>query len=371
MYDTLITLLDKHNESIIIISKKYNIKNIKVLERHPQNAQFKESINEMFTNNLDTNIEFIKISDLSEDLKDLLKGKVLINLTGGKRIDSLELFKLSLELNIDRVYLDILEKKEYFLGNGEKNILKDIDLNIEDILNSGGNDLIYDSSNLSYKEDIKRYTKLIFNNIELWHKYKQRVSDTSIFEHLYKDPKYVIIHKEKLEKEELKLLNKILLSLKEEGKIKLRDEEDTIKVEFLNDYLKGFIFKSGTWLEVFTENIIKEIEDIDDVKSGLIFLWNKYDDVVRNELDVVAVKDSNMICISCKDSEKYDENALNELSIYSERLGGNKTKKILVSTKKPSKQTIEKRAKEMGIHLVILNKDREKFKNELKSIIDK
>ncbi|ETJ28948.1 hypothetical protein Q604_UNBC16505G0001, partial [human gut metagenome] len=32
---------------------------------------------------------------------------------------------------------------------------------------------------------------------------------------------------------------------------------------------------------------------------------------VRNELDVLAVKDSVFICISCKDSEKYDEDALN------------------------------------------------------------
>ena len=31
---------------------------------------------------------------------------------------------------------------------------------------------------------------------------------------------------------------------------------------------------------------------------------------IRNELDVIAVKDSVLICISCKDSEKYDERCI-------------------------------------------------------------
>ena len=56
--------------------------------------------------------------------------------------------------------------------------------------------------------------------------------------------------------------------------------------------LKGFIFKSGTWLEVLTKNIIEEIKSIDDIKSGLLFLWNDKESRVKNELDVVAIKDS-------------------------------------------------------------------------------
>lgn len=47
---------------------------------------------------------------------------------------------------------------------------------------------------------------------------------------------------------------------------------DCIEIKFLNEYIKGFIFKSGTWFEIFTKLIIKEIKNIDDVKSGVVFL---------------------------------------------------------------------------------------------------
>jgi Holliday junction resolvase len=92
---------------------------------------------------------------------------------------------------------------------------------------------------------------------------------------------------------------------------------------------------------------------------------------VRNELDVVSIKDSILICISCKDSEKYDEDSLNELQVYSERLGGENAIKILVATRPPLKEIIAHRAKEMGIYLVIIDNDISKFKNKLAEIINK
>ena len=109
--------------------------------------------------------------------------------------------------------------------------------------------------------------------------------------------------------------------------------------------------------------------EIDEVKSGVIFLWEECNNTVRNELDVLAVKDSIFICISCKDSDKYDEDALNELEVYSKRLGGNVVKKILVATKNPCKKCVVERAKAMYINLIILEKDIDKFRNSLKNII--
>ena len=93
--------------------------------------------------------------------------------------------------------------------------------------------------------------------------------------------------------------------------------------------------------------------------------------MVKNELDVVAIKDSVLVCISCKDSEKYDEDALNELEVYSKKIGGDNVIKILVATKKPIKKTIFDRAKEMNINLIILDKDINKFKHTLIEAINK
>ena len=133
------------------------------------------------------------------------------------------------------------------------------------------------------------------------------------------------------------MVKKALKYFKRIDGLEYSEERDKINVEFKNNYLKGFLFKSGTWLEVVTHLVMKEIAQVDETRSGLVFNWSKDATEVRNELDVVSIKDSILICISCKDSEKYDEDALNELQVYSERLGGENVIKILVATKPPLK----------------------------------
>ena len=102
-----------------------------------------------------------------------------------------------------------------------------------------------------------------------------------------------------------------------------------------------------------------------------MFLWNEKNNSVRNEVDVVAVKDSVPIFISCKDSDKYNEMALNELNVYANKIGGPNAYKILVATKEPLKLPVRTRAKEMGIHLIIFDGDENKFIKEFKNIIKK
>jgi len=146
--------------------------------------------------------------------------------------------------------------------------------------------------------------------------------------------------------------------------------KEEIKIKFLNEYIKGFIFKSGTWLEVITKAAINEIQNIDDVKSGVEFLWGYEDGIVKNELDVVAIKDCRLVCISCKDSDKYDEDTLNELLVYSNRIGGKDVIKILVASKPPIKSSLIFRAKEMEINIVVLKDSIEELENELINIIE-
>ena len=221
----------------------------------------------------------------------------------------------------------------------------------------------------SQKSDIVSLTKKIYENLNVWYKYKKRLYDNSIFIHDFYNTDKIFIRLDNLTSEEKRILNSCLIYLKDIGGIYYRNILNEIEVRFLNDYLKGFIFKSGTWLEVLTNIIVREITEVDEVKSGVIFLWKECNRNVRNELDVLAVKDSVFICISCKDSEKYDEDALNELEVYSTRLGGSTVKKILVATKLPCKQCVVERAKAMKISLIILDKDINKFRNSIKNAI--
>ena len=115
--------------------------------------------------------------------------------------------------------------------------------------------------------------------------------------------------------------------------------------------------------------MVNKVDEIDESKNGVMFLWNDDNKSVRNEVDVVAVKDSVPIFISCKDSDKYNEMALNELNVYASKFGGENSYKFLVATKEPIKSPVSIRAKEMGIHLIIFDGDEDKFIRTIKAII--
>ena len=369
--NTLIIVFSDHNESGLILTKKYKFKNIIILELDKNKEKSCNNLKKIYEENSKSKveIEICNIDDIINKFKDK-KNKFIINLTLDNTLMALKLLYKCIEFHITGVYIDINNKKEYWFKEG-LNILEEefVDLYLDDIFGLSRNNIISDDSDIHNEKYVLDFAKVIYKNMDTWHKYKQRLYDNEIFMHDYDDQRIVNINKEKLLDEEKDILIKVLENFKKLNLIEI-EEDKNIKVTFLNDYLKGFIFKSGTWLEVLTENIVREIKSVDDVKSGVVFIWDSLRSNIKNELDVVAIKDSVMICISCKDSAKYDENTLNELKVYSDRIGGENSKKILVATKKPNKSSIIDRAKEMGIHLIILDKNINVFKKTLEVIIN-
>lgn len=375
MNNILVNLFDRHNQgSLLAIDKIKPNRVIYIIDNEMENF-FKQI--KSYEENLYPKIKFENyiidvnnVFDIKGILDKLCVNETIVNITGGKRIYSLVLLNESLNLGFRTIYVDILNKFVYEFGSKiDKKVFEFKDLSLINMLKLTGTNLITDSTTMSEKEDIVAITKKIYHNLTLWYKNKQKLYDNSIFIHDCYKPNLVSIKINNLNFEDRRILNSCLLFLKQQGGIKYNSICDEIEVEFLNDYLKGFIFKSGTWLEVLTNTVVKEITEVDEVKSGVVFLWKECNRSVKNELDVVAVKDSIFICISCKDSEKYDEDALNELEVYSKRLGGNTVKKILVATKFPSKQCVIERAKAMNINLIILDNDINKFRNSIREVI--
>lgn len=374
--DILINQLDEHNEGNILASKKFNVKEVIFLRGRDEDKAIKAM--KLYYEKYMKSVIFTEIIVEEGDIKTITKiiienksKNIIVNLTGGKRINSLILLELCNNNKVKSIYVDIKNKYLYTIDN-EIEILKEefYDLEIADIVEASGGSIIEDSTDLCKRQDLIYLTKKIYNNLPLWNKYKQKLYDGNIFCNDYKDSSRVIVNLDSLDDYEKELLDKIMNKLIELGGISCRNiNKDKIEVLFLKWYLKGFLFKSGTWLELATNILINEIQEIDQVKNGVIFLWN--DDIkgVRNEVDVVAIKDSVPICISCKDSDKYNENALNELNVYSSKIGGKKAYKILVSTKEPIKLAVKERAKEMGINIVIFDGDEEKFKDKIRDII--
>lgn len=376
--DVLINQLDSHNEVNILATKRFNPEEVIFIYNENDEALM-NSLKKYYETYLPENI-LKKIVMKEGDLKSLSRSinenknkNIIVNLTGGSRINSLELLNICKDNCIKAVYIDIKNKKLYEFDNKIEVINEEYeDLELDKLLKASGGEVINDSTELSNKKDLVLLTKKIYKNLAIWHKYKQKLYESNIFIHNAERPKEIKINLSLLENEEKVLLNKILKNLKDiKGIEYFNESSEEVKVYFKNEYLKSFIFKSGTWLEVATNNIINEIKEIDEVKSGVMFLWNDKSKVVRNEVDVIAVKDSIPICISCKDSDKYNEDALNELDVYSKQIGGKNAYKILVATKEPIKSAVKDRAKEMGINLIIFDGNEEKFKNQIKSIIIK
>ena len=375
-FNLLINQLDEHNEVGLLLAQKYKVKSVVMLYKNKEKKKL-DKFKELYIdfNNIEVIDELID-EDNYDNLKNIIskykEKEIIINLTGGNRITSLIMLKIAIELNIQCVYVDLLKKRRYIFDKEYRIIEQPLeDISISDVIHLSGSNITLDSTSLAEKSDIQEFTKVILSNLDIWHKYKQKLYDNNIFKHDYKDTSRISINKCLVESEELKLIYNILNYLREKNEVEFIEDKDNIEVLFKNDYLKGFIFKSGTWLEVLTTLVVQSIEDIDEVKSGLTFYWGDDLKRVRNELDVVAIRDSVLICISCKDSDKYDEDALNELQVYSERLGGKNAIKILVATKQPVKKTVLDRAKEMNINIVILDKNIDIFKKVLIDLIKK
>lgn len=376
-YDFIITILDEHNESSILLAEKLKPKEIIYLYKKDEELKVLNSLRQFYLNKFpncnfsDEKLGKDIISSIEEIIKRMKSKNIAICLNQGDKKDILIMYTLALKHNIDGFFLDI-PKEELLKLNLESVKCEKcnfVDLDVEDIIDSIGASIVVDSTEMSEINIIETMTNYIASNLDLWKKYKIRLSDNSVFIHDESNPRSIKIDKELLSKEEVVLLDKILNFLEKNGQIKVKELDQCLKVTFQNEFIKGFIFKSGTWLEVLTKNIIEEIKSIDDIKSGVLFLWNDKESRIKNELDVVAIKDSVLICVSCKDSKKYDEVALNELNVYSEQLGGENVIKILVATQPPIKSSISKRAKEMGINLVVFDGNKKAFKEELEKII--
>ena len=373
--DILINQIDEHNEGSILLCHKVNPYKVNYIANKEDEDKVK-SIKEYYSKNfkdIELNILNIEEGDsikLYDFIESLANKDILVNITGGKRINSLILLNICIQKRKKAIYLDIKNKKIYQFIDKVKIINEEFDdLEIKDIIKAAGGEVLEDSLNLCYKEDLIYFSQQIYNNLSLWHKYKQKLYDTGIFKHDISDSNKVYINISLLNEEERKLIDVILNKLKKMNELDYLLKDNKIVVNFNNEYIKAFIFKSGTWLEIATNTLIRKIKEIDESKNGLVFLWNDENKSVRNEVDVVAVKDSIPICISCKDSDKYNEVALNELNVYGEKIGGKNAIKILVATKEPIKQTVRTRAKEMGIKLVIFDGDENKFIKTISEII--
>jgi hypothetical protein len=243
-------------------------------------------------------------------------------------------------------------------------------LTVEDIVCSTGAEIVSYSTDIYDKKEFRDLVGYMIANYDMWKSVKDILRNTRIISQFVLRPLYIELATNKLSYLQLKAIEGFLKTLEDKQLIiNYECYYDHIEFTFTDRAAKSFIMTAGSWLEALTYSCVKEIKEVGNAISGMLFVWDE-ELQVHNELDVVASVNSHLVCISCKDTEKYDVEALNELEVYAEHLGGRKVTKVLVSTKQPERgEMIYQRAEEMGIKLVLFQGDVKDFKDKLHRLL--
>lgn len=375
----LINLLDDFNEQNVIAA--LNLKPEKVIFLYQNNREDFEEFETIKTYLKDKlraiEIEGIPIDEVKSKyiepiIREYSRKDTVINLAGGSKLMSLIAYRAAGKHEITSVFVDV--EHECILNLTDNSIHKlDIeleDLRVKDFIESTGGKILLHSTDLFNKANIQEFVDYIIKNYELWNDFKMTIIQSNIAQNNDSLMNKATINLKGINNEDKKEYHKLLTKFKELKLIDFRyKDEEQVVIYFNNSEIKTLFLKTGTWLEVLVYKIVKEIKEVDDVKSGVLFLWDNDVRNVKNEIDVLASVKSQLVYISCKDTAKYDDGTLNELQVYAEQLGGDNVKKVLVATKPSHKRSTFSRAEEMEIHIVIFDGNVEKLKNNLQGII--
>jgi hypothetical protein len=379
-YETLINIIDDFNYHNIVASLQVKPKNVVFIYMGSHKEKeilmdltifYKEKLPQ--TNFLSHIIEEVNLTSLEELLGKYDKDKTLVNISGGTKLQSLYLYKAAENKNFKSVIIH--EEKDEMLEIKDKNVflIKDNleDLLVFDYVKSSGGKIIKDESRFVEDKGIKKLIDYVLENYEDWRVLKKIFTNPNIIKHSESNPYLINISLSSSNNYERNVLTRFVQHMNREKITKeINSNKNLITLKFNTKEIKNFLFKTGSWLEVLTHEIVNDINSIKDVKSGVVFLWNGNNHHVKNEIDVLATSAQKLFYISCKDTSHYDEDTLNELHVYSNKIGGEKVRKILVTTSDPSKTSTFSRAKEMDIEIVIFKGNIEDFKDKLKKAIE-
>ena len=146
----------------------------------------------------------------------------------------------------------------------------------------------------------------------------------------------------------------------------LRDytvENGMLKFRYKNSQVKKCLSKAGNILELYARVAVKDINRdepgfFDDADIGVHIDWDGdafSGKSVKNEIDLMLMRDMVPVFISCKNGEVHKE-SLYELSTVAEEFAGEYAKKILLATyithDAESKKHFLRRASEMNIKVI-------------------
>ena len=271
---------------------------------------------------INANIEKI-VSENQDDVK-------YIDLTGGSELMSACGYRAAKEHGITAIYIDV--RRENVLNIDTAEIIKEVNhLTLEDWLNAVGAKRLGDSRDLPPEEefdDIIAVSEVLFDHIPDWQSLCQHIANRIAQTNGMEIEIPVNICKSR------KGLTAIENAFEDYGLWTRVDSEDTDSrrvYRFTDKRRRGYITTFGVWLEFYI--YIQALRVYDEAAVGVVIDWYEGDniDTEDNEIDVMVMRRSVPIFISCK-MRKPVSGDLYEVGFMASKLSGARAKGIVATT---------------------------------------
>lgn len=360
----LIHFIENFNDEMALLTKLLSpIKVILVSSEHPTPQSKLQQVLDYMKSELaqiEAQVIFYEEEEpleLTEKLMPYLNEETAVNLAGTSPLEALLVTNLR-KYKFTMLYPDIRQNRLYVFKQNqlEVQILSKVigSLEVKDYLALGGGLVLQDEKSKYETPLYEAMLQFLLNHYEdIFSKIRHLFKPTTLhFSAPYEKEFYFEIGREGLESEQQTALKHYMAYLRDIKWIrKYEASKSSIRIYAQNKEIEHYL-SSGAWLEHLTYYYMKNIAGVKDVHTGFKFAWRMTEKHVHNELDVVATANNHLICISCKDTDKYNYQTLNELEVYATRLGGPQSIKVLVTTMPPIKSSTLDRAKGMGIQII-------------------
>lgn len=238
-----------------------------------------------------------------------------------------------------------------------------------------------------FKSDIEKMWQICKKDCEKWNWQSISLKNSELYFSLNNDLSIKIDKAEFRKHGRANFIDGAFMSkLKKEGLIlDYTNNKTLVSFRYKNKQVYECITKAGNILELYAYMLICEISSenpgrYDDADIGVYIDWDGiihpnvpgvYD--IKNEVDIVVMRDLVPVFISCKNGDVHKE-ALYELETVANRFGGKYARKYMIasyiSSNPQSRKYIIQRAKDMNINLIydVHNHSRDELKDILKKI---
>lgn len=303
-------------------------------ERHVKNVT--RAINEKLPDTIigAVQTDMFSISEIKETIlsciKDFKNENVCIDITGGTELMTASGLLMHKEYGIQVTYTNLSKGYMYDVATEEK-IVDVKHITADDyLLAIGAKHFTRSHSMPKEKEydDICAIAEYLFEHLGEWHSLHKYLSehygDSSTLEFSVTTELEYAGHAYKSEKAlEIFITHGFAEKLSHN------------KYKFKNNRAREYMTIFGVWLEMYI--YIKSLEFFEETHLGYIIDWNNSDaeDTIDNEIDVLVLKKSIPIFISCK-MRKPDAMDVYEVGYLADRMGGPNAKGIIATTYKVS-----------------------------------